>query len=117
MRRSQLGQVLAMGTLLAVCRISCNSASQAAEVLRLSEKNWDDATPEGKEVDAIYGDWVLAQRTPGRGHRRGHRKPQRQHDRAQRGRLGHRPHPTCPAKRSAQRLLSVGHWLQTQRSS
>ena len=59
MRRSQLGQVLAMGTLLAVCLISCNSASQAAEALRLSEKNWDDATPEGKEVDAIYGDWVL----------------------------------------------------------
>ena len=59
MRRSQLGQILAMGMVLAVGLVSCNPASQAAEVLRLSEKNWEDATPVGKEVDAIYGDWVL----------------------------------------------------------
>ena len=35
------------------------TASHAVEVLRLSEANWDNAVPEGKEVDCIYGDWVL----------------------------------------------------------
>lgn len=29
-----------------------------AEIIRLQESTWD-AVPEGKEVDAIYGDWVL----------------------------------------------------------
>jgi hypothetical protein len=32
---------------------------QAAEVLRLDERNWNSHAPQGKEVDAIYGDWVL----------------------------------------------------------
>ncbi len=32
---------------------------RAAEVIRLVEKNWDASVPQGKEVDCIYGDWVL----------------------------------------------------------
>ena len=35
------------------------SSSFAAEVVRLSERNWDKFVPQGKEVDAIYGDYVL----------------------------------------------------------
>jgi len=35
------------------------SAVNAVELVRLSEANWDDFVPTGKEVDAIYGDWVL----------------------------------------------------------
>lgn len=35
------------------------SASSAAEIAILSEKNWDDFVPKGKEVDCIYGDYVL----------------------------------------------------------
>ena len=36
------------------------SASRGAvEVIRLSEATWADGVPEGKEVDCIYGDWVL----------------------------------------------------------
>ncbi|HEY4312101.1 MAG TPA: CehA/McbA family metallohydrolase [Pirellulales bacterium] len=31
----------------------------ATEIIQLSEATWDDAVPEGKEVDCIYGDWVL----------------------------------------------------------
>jgi hypothetical protein len=31
----------------------------AAEVVRLNEKNWDSYAPQGKEADAIYGDYVL----------------------------------------------------------
>ncbi len=33
--------------------------ADAAEVVRLSEANWDSTVPAGKEVDSIYGDWVL----------------------------------------------------------
>jgi hypothetical protein len=34
-------------------------ASTAAELVVLDENNWDQYVPEGKEVDAIYGDFVL----------------------------------------------------------
>ena len=30
----------------------------AAEILKLDAKNWS-AVPPGKEMDAIYGDWLL----------------------------------------------------------
>jgi hypothetical protein len=33
--------------------------SPAAELARLNEANWDTLVPQGKEVDAIYGDLVL----------------------------------------------------------
>jgi hypothetical protein len=35
------------------------AVAHATEVIQLSAANWDDAVPEGKEVDCIYGDWVL----------------------------------------------------------
>ncbi|MFG0333091.1 MAG: CehA/McbA family metallohydrolase [Maioricimonas sp. JB049] len=35
------------------------STSAPVELVRLSEENWDQYVPEGKEVDAIYGDLVL----------------------------------------------------------
>lgn len=31
----------------------------AAEVVQLTEQNWDEYAPKGKEVDSIYGDYVL----------------------------------------------------------
>ncbi len=37
-------------------------SAQSAEVLRLDEGNWDATVPQGKEVDAIYGDWVVRNR-------------------------------------------------------
>ncbi|MCE9528679.1 MAG: hypothetical protein K8R36_21750, partial [Planctomycetales bacterium] len=32
---------------------------EAAEIAILTEKNWDEFVPKGKEVDCIYGDYVL----------------------------------------------------------
>ncbi len=31
----------------------------AVELIQLNETNWDEAVPQGKEVDCIYGDWAL----------------------------------------------------------
>ena len=31
----------------------------AAEVVQLTSKNWDQYVPQGKEIDAIYGDYVI----------------------------------------------------------
>ncbi len=31
----------------------------ATELVQLTESNWDEFVPHGKEVDCIYGDWVL----------------------------------------------------------
>ena len=39
--------------------IASTSGASAVEVIRLSESTWADGVPEGKEVDCIYGDWVL----------------------------------------------------------
>jgi len=33
--------------------------SGKVEIARLAEDNWDEFVPEGKEVDAIYGDMVI----------------------------------------------------------
>ena len=69
----------------------------ATDVIQLAEKSWDEAVPQGKEVDCIYGDWVLrnkhivaviAEALP---------KAQRQHDGAQRRRRGDRPDGARPA--------------------
>src|SRR5688572_18237228 len=38
---------------------SVTNASTAAELVVLDEDNWDQSVPQGKEVDAIYGDFVL----------------------------------------------------------
>ncbi len=38
------------------------TAASRAQLLSLNETNWDDTCPEGKEVDAIYGDYVLKNR-------------------------------------------------------
>ncbi len=35
------------------------TAGQCAELVRLTESNWDELVPQGKEVDCNYGDWVL----------------------------------------------------------
>ncbi len=59
MRRCQLGQFAARLVLLAACLVAWAPMAWGAEVLQLSDANWDQAVPEGKEVDAIYGDWVL----------------------------------------------------------
>lgn len=34
-------------------------SARAAEIVQLTESNWDRYAPAGKEVDAIYGDYVL----------------------------------------------------------
>jgi len=42
-----------------VCIGTLVAQSDAVELVRLSEANWDEFAPAGKEADAIYGDWVL----------------------------------------------------------
>ena len=36
-----------------------DAVAPAAEVIQLSESKWDGVVPRGKEVDCIYGDWLL----------------------------------------------------------
>ena len=51
---------LSATVLTASCIVaSCLGMAPAAEIIRLSERTWDDAAPQGKEVDCIYDDWVL----------------------------------------------------------
>lgn len=52
-RRGMVGLVV-----LVVLGLACGIA-QAVELVRLAEQNWDEYVPAGKEVDCIYGDWVL----------------------------------------------------------
>lgn len=35
------------------------AVGNATEVIRLTPKNWDEYAPQGKEIDAIYGDYVI----------------------------------------------------------
>ncbi|MEM7479489.1 MAG: hypothetical protein AAF483_31270, partial [Planctomycetota bacterium] len=51
------------------------SSSQATDLIQITKDNYDKVVPKGKEIDAIYGDWVLrndkvcaviANPTPGR---------------------------------------------------
>ena len=39
--------------------VLAGAAAHSAELVTLSEKNWDRYAPRGKEVDCIYGDFVL----------------------------------------------------------
>ncbi len=39
--------------------IALISQLSAAEIVRLTPETWEEAVPGGKEVDAIYGDYVL----------------------------------------------------------
>ena len=51
---------LSATVLTASCIVaSCLGMAPAAEIIQLAEGTWDDAVPQGKEVDCIYGDWVL----------------------------------------------------------
>lgn len=49
--------------LIIVCSFLCCwlwlVSVHAAEIARLTEANWDEFAPKGKEVDCIYGDYVL----------------------------------------------------------
>ena len=45
-----------------VCGAALGGVAQAAEIVVLSPENWDGFAPRGKEVDAIYGDYVLRNR-------------------------------------------------------
>ena len=53
MRRQRIW--LAAGLLAVLMASTCS----AAEIAILGPDNWDDLVPAGKEVDAIYGDYVL----------------------------------------------------------
>lgn len=45
--------------LLAPLSSICTDFAQAAEVVTLSEKNWQQYAPKGKEADWIFGDYVM----------------------------------------------------------
>ena len=45
-------------SLWSVTAVSWNRL-QAAELIQISQDNYDQVVPPGKEVDAIIGDWVL----------------------------------------------------------
>jgi hypothetical protein len=49
---------LPVATFTLIC-LGLLSVASAAELARLNEANWDALVPQGKEVDAIYGDLVL----------------------------------------------------------
>jgi hypothetical protein len=50
---------LSCATFLTIGPFVFQSPVQAVEVLQLSEANWEGAAPQGKEADAIYGDWLI----------------------------------------------------------
>ncbi|MGI8979444.1 MAG: CehA/McbA family metallohydrolase [Pirellulaceae bacterium] len=54
MRQPLLTAVLVLTTLLAVVH-----SGYAADITVLTEKSWEEFAPKGKEVDCIYGDFVL----------------------------------------------------------
>src|SRR5688500_13622572 len=55
---AMLRLLLAAAFVLTTCLAGLRQGS-AAEVAILTEKNWDEFAPQGKEVDCIYGDIVL----------------------------------------------------------
>ncbi len=57
--RFALPFVLLLTLLVAAFAISADVDSHSVEISVLTEKNWDRLAPQGKEVDAIYGDIVL----------------------------------------------------------
>lgn len=46
-------------TLVVTCVLIVPTVSFAAEIARLTPQTWDAFAPAGKEVDCIYGDYVL----------------------------------------------------------
>ena len=59
MRRCYTACRITVFAVVAIVLLLRAGAARAADVTQLSESTWDDAVPQGKEVDAIYGDWVL----------------------------------------------------------
>ena len=53
----KITSILTVTLLLLSCAFT--SIVTAAEVTRLTPKNWDEFVPAGKEVDAIYGDFAI----------------------------------------------------------
>ena len=51
--------VLTLTPLMWACRATAQERSDQVELAVLNESNWDRLAPQGKEVDAIYGDIVL----------------------------------------------------------
>ena len=47
------------GALIVAALLTIVSRAEAADIAMLSEETWDALVPQGKEVDAIYGDFVL----------------------------------------------------------
>lgn len=50
---------LSLAFVLGIGSFDAINASQAAEIVRITDENFDQVVPAGKEVDAIVGDWVL----------------------------------------------------------
>jgi len=50
--------IVTIATLL-LFSFAITSVGNAAEIIRLTPKNWDEYAPLGKEIDAIYGDYVI----------------------------------------------------------
>jgi hypothetical protein len=48
-----------LSALSAIVCLTVSTTGKCGELAVLSEKTWDQFVPHGKEVDAIYGDWVL----------------------------------------------------------
>lgn len=74
-RRRILTLPLALLTSVMLSSTLPNQLTRASELIRITESNFDSIVPAGKEVDAIFGDWilrndsivaVLAQPVPGR---------------------------------------------------
>lgn len=51
--------VLSLSLIMITFAISADVDKRAVEIVVLNEKNWDQFAPQGKEVDAIYGDMVI----------------------------------------------------------
>lgn len=59
MRSFHLGTGTVVCLAVALAFVVGHGTARTAEVIQLAENNWDDSVPHGKEVDCIYGDWVL----------------------------------------------------------
>ena len=59
MIRNSFVSTLMLACLAMVKCFVCPSVTQAVELVTLAAHNWDRYAPEGKEVDAIYGDFLV----------------------------------------------------------
>ena len=55
----QMAKIASTGTIAALVALSLTHSIDAADVALLTPKTWDKYVPQGKEVDAIYGDLVI----------------------------------------------------------